>query len=99
MITRRETVLGGLLTIGWVAAPCLCEAQMPTIGHSFGCMLSDDEAETFFSKSTAHQLVVSGDEQMIAKSGDPAFDYALAQTLSRLADTLRVLPGFAYYDD
>jgi hypothetical protein len=98
MITRRETMLGGLLTIGWAAAPCMCGAQTP-IGHNFGCMLADDEAETLFSKSTAHQLFETGNEVMIAKSGDPAFDYALALTLSRLTDTFRVLPGFAYFDD
>ena len=37
-------------------------------------------------------------EQMIASSGDE-FDYALAQTLSRISDAFRVLPGFAYYND
>ena len=62
-------------------------------------MLADDEAEQFFSTSTEQQTFKTGNEPIIASSGDREFDYALAQTLSRLADTFRVLPGFAYYDD
>jgi hypothetical protein len=62
-------------------------------------MLADDEAERFLSTSTGQQTFVTGNESIIASSGDREFDYALAQTLSRLTDTFRVLPGFAYYDD
>jgi hypothetical protein len=99
MISRRDTVLGGLLTIGWTAAPCVCQAQAPRTTRRFGCMLGHDEAEPFFATSTEHQLFVTGNEEVIAKSGDREFDFALAQTLSRLAETFQVLPGFAYFDD
>jgi hypothetical protein len=62
-------------------------------------MLADDEAEKFLATSTGQQAFVTGNEPIIASSGDREFDYALAQTLSRISDTFRVLPGFAYYND
>jgi Putative neutral zinc metallopeptidase len=99
MITRRDSVLGGLLTMVWTAGPCLCRAQEPQAMHNAGCTLDDDEAERLFTVSTEPQLFFTGNEEPIAKSGDPQFDYALAQTLSRLADTFKVLPGFCYYHD
>jgi hypothetical protein len=99
MITRRETVLRGLLTIGWSAVPCLCHAQSAGPRSSFGCMLVGDEARRLLAASTGHQLFANGNKEIVVKSGDREFDYALAQTLARLADTFEVLPGFAYYDD
>jgi len=99
MITRRDTVLGGLLTVSWGFVPCNCAAQELRTRHSFGCMLAADEADQFLKKSTEQQLFLTGKEEIIAKSGDREFDYALAQTLSRLADMFQVLPGFAYFDD
>jgi hypothetical protein len=62
-------------------------------------VLADDEAEQFFATSTPQQTFLSGNEPVIASSGDREFDYALAQTLSRISDTFRVLPGFAFYND
>jgi hypothetical protein len=62
-------------------------------------VLADDEAEQFLATSTGQQAFSTGNEPIIASSGDREFDYALAQTLSRLSDTFRVLPGFAYFDD
>jgi predicted metalloprotease len=46
----------------------------------------------------AKQLLAA-ETTLIEHSGDRGFDYALAQTLSRISDTLGVLPGFAYFDD
>jgi hypothetical protein len=62
-------------------------------------MLADDEAEQLLATSTRQQTFPTGNEPIIASLGDRKFDYALAQTLSQISDTLRVLPGFAYYDD
>jgi hypothetical protein len=98
MITRRDSVLGGLLTIAWTVGPCLCRAQALQV-HSSGCMLDDEEAEQLFAVSTQPQLFRTGREEPIAKSGDPQFDYALAQTLSRIADMFKVLPGVCFYHD
>jgi hypothetical protein len=97
MITRRDSVVGGLLTMLWTAGLCQCRAETPHAGT--GCMLDDHEAEAYFAGSTEPQVFVPGSEPLILKSGDPEFDYALAQTLSRLADTFQVLPGFAFYRD
>ena len=99
MITRREATVGGLLTIVSSSIACTSHAQTARTRHTFGCMLADDEAEQFLSTSTRQQTFATGNEPIIASSGDREFDYALAQTLSRLTDTFRVLPGFAYYDD
>ncbi|MCC6891063.1 MAG: metalloprotease [Hyphomicrobiales bacterium] len=62
-------------------------------------MLEQDEAEPILAVSTQQQAFLTGNETMIARSGNRDFDYALAQTLSRLTDTFGVLPGFAYFDD
>jgi hypothetical protein len=99
MITRREAFLGGLLTIVWGSARSMCAAQTTRIRRTIGCMLDDDEAEQFLATSTAQQLYFTGNEPIVASSGDRGFDFALAQTLSRIADVLQILPGFAYYDD
>ena len=99
MINRREAAVGGLLTIISSSTACTSHAQTARTRHTFGCMLADDEAEQFLSTSTGQQTFATGNEPIIASSGDREFDYALAQTLSRLTDTFRVLPGFAYYDD
>jgi hypothetical protein len=62
-------------------------------------MLAHDEAKQFLATSTPQQTFATGNEPIIASSGDREFDYALAQTLSRITDTFQVLPGFAYYND
>jgi hypothetical protein len=70
-------------------------------------VLADDEADQFLATSTDEHLAPNSDllltytgkEPIISNSGDREFDYALAQTLSRIADTFQVLPGFAYFDD
>jgi hypothetical protein len=99
MITRREVAVGGLLTIVLSSGGHACWAQTARPRHTFGCMLADDEAEQFLQNSTGYQTFATGNEPIIASSGDREFDYALAHTLSRVTDTFRVLPGFAYYDD
>jgi hypothetical protein len=99
MITRRDVALGGLLSIGWLAAPCGCAAQAAAAPHGFGCMVAEDEAEKVFSQSSGAQPFGPSNPPTIVESGDRELDYALAQTLSRLTDTFNVLPGFAYYDD
>src|SRR2546430_2334258 len=98
MTTRREILAGGLLTMIWGGAACSCLPAAAQVSRVGGCMLDDDEADRLLAKSTTPQAI-HGSETIIASSGDRQFDYALAQTLSRLTDTFHVLPGFAYYDD
>jgi hypothetical protein len=64
-----------------------------------GCMLSEDDAQSFLNTSSQQQLYASGHESVVMSSGDKTFDTALAMTLSRISDAFDVLPGFAYYDD
>jgi hypothetical protein len=99
MHTRRETVLGGLLTILWGATDCAHAQVDPKTMTPIPCMLDPDEAEPILAVSTQQQAFVTGKEKIIASSGNREFDYALAQTLSRLTDTFGVLPGFAFFDD
>ena len=95
MISRRDVALGGLLSIGWLAASCGCAAAAGP--HGSGCMLADAEADAVFAAVEAP--FGPGASPKIVSSGDRDLDYALAQTLSRLTDTWNVLPGFAYFDD
>ena len=97
MISRRDVALGGLLTIGWLAGGCGCPAHAQNAPRSFGCTLSDEEADQVFAQ--AGKPFGPGDSPTIVGSGDRELDYAVAQTLSRLTDTWNVLPGFAWFDD
>jgi hypothetical protein len=102
MLTRREVLRNGLLTIlyGVCAPGRQAEAQTPGRGTSNrGCILLPGETAHFMSSATEPQLFVTGKEPIISKSQDPAFDFALAHTLARLSEVMSVLPGFAYYDD
>ncbi len=45
MLTRRETVLGGALTLVW--GHCACAQAGPRGRKSVGCMLDPAEAEPF----------------------------------------------------
>ena len=98
MITRRDMFFGGLLTVCWIASNSSSDGQF-TPGSSIGCMLSSDDAERIFARGSEQQVFYSGNEPVIASSGNRDFDYALAQTLSKLVDLLDVSPGFAYFDD
>lgn len=90
MFTKREMVLGGLLTI--VTGFSHGHAQTNDIN---GCMLPGSVARSYLG-NLSEQLMLP--EHLIARSGNPDFDFALAQTLSRLTDTFYVLPGFAFFN-
>lgn len=96
MLTRRETVLGGALTLLW--GSCACAQGRPR-GHGFGCTLEPRDADAFLATATQPQLFDKAEEKLIASTGNRDFDQALARTLSRLTDVFGVLPGFCYYDD
>jgi hypothetical protein len=98
MITRREVALGGLLTIGWLAAPCACSAASASADRRFGCVITGEEADALFALE-GQPTQTDKDNPAFVSSGDRDLDYALAQTLSRLTDAWKVLPGFAYFDD
>src|SRR5262245_20009182 len=98
MTLRREVVLGGLLTILTASSEVCCQPLFPA-PRLRGCMIPDDLAERFFASSSHQQTFEKGDEPMPGGSGDPEFDFALAQTLVKIGAVLDVLPGFAFYDD
>lgn len=97
MRLRRETMLGGLLTI-LVGEHIGCGCAVAQGNADTGCIVSGTRAEALLSRSSPRQFYVTGREPLISSSGDRQFDFALAQTLSRLSDMLDILPGFAFYD-
>jgi hypothetical protein len=101
MLSRRSFVVGSI-AVPFIRA-CPCHAQQFTASdrtpNTYGCWLDDEDVDSVYPVGTDTRLFVSGDEPMIPKSGDRNFDYALAQTLSKISSVFDVLPGFAYYDD
>jgi hypothetical protein len=99
MLTRREVLLGGLLTLIYVRGSDCCAQTRQRRTRGPGCVLTEIQANQFFPADGEQQMFITGQEPMIPKSGDRNFDIALAQTLAKIAATLDVLPHFAYYDD
>jgi hypothetical protein len=96
MLTRREAILGGALTLLWGRCACAQHAGRP---ESFGCTIEPQQADSVLARATEPVASDSAQEHLISSSGDRTFDYALAQSLSRLTDTFGVLPGFSFFDD
>lgn len=99
MITKRDVLLGGLLTIVWCSGHHTCAAQTARVRVGLGCVLEADQAEQVFARADESQAYLTGQETLIPNSGNRDFDYALAQTLSGMTDMMRVLPAFTYFDD
>lgn len=98
MWTRRETVVGGALTLlfgGLQNCSCALASAAP---HSVGCLLADADFHSVYPNGTP-TIRVSGNEPIIYNSKDRNFDFALAQTLAKISRAFGVVPGFAYYDD
>jgi hypothetical protein len=92
VFTKRKTVLGGLLTIIAGGGFVHCRAQASDIR---GCILPSSVARSYLD-NLSERLILP--DYLIARSGNVDFDYALAQTLSRLTDIFQVLPGFAFFN-
>lgn len=98
-MSRREVVLGGLLTIAWGGmSTCSCHANV-NLSRASGCYVPREEAPDFFKLTNTAQTFAFGSEEIEPRSGNRQLDRALAQTLARLSRTFDVLPGFAYYRD
>ena len=52
MLTRRETILGGALTLLWGGCTC---AKADTRNSSFGCMLEPHQAEPLLASAAEPQ--------------------------------------------
>lgn len=96
MLTRRESILGGALTLLW---GCGCGCAHAKSLNVDGCMIEPSQAQALLNAATEPQLFDRDTEKMVAGSGNRDFDRALARTLSRLTDTFGVLPGFSFFDD
>jgi predicted metalloprotease len=97
MLTRRETILGGALTLIW--GNCACAQAGAASPHGFGCMLEPEQAAPLLASAAEPVASDQTFEKLFSSSGNRAFDYALAHTLSHLTDMFGVLPGFTFFDD
>ena len=92
MLKRREVVLGGLLTIGFMPR-CAC-AKIDTLG----CVITDQQLVSIagirppvFGFNIDKDAILNG-------SGDKDFDLALAITLAKISELFDILPGFAFFN-
>ncbi len=69
MITRRESILGGLLTLVWGTAGCSCGAHADVLDDNEGCTLEGKEVELAFAASTPAQTFAN-DEKLLTSCGD-----------------------------
>ena len=101
MLTRRETLVGGLLTLilGTSTAHAACSCQSDALAHNAGCMLDDAASEAAFARIAPLKGNKTTDDQPVMSSGDRELDYAIGRTLTRLTAVFGVNPGFAYYED
>jgi hypothetical protein len=95
--TRREVVLGGLLTIFYGCGCCSQRAHAQA--SNTGCWVPRSDVPSFFQKATHAEAFETGSETMEPRSGNPTLDRALAQALATISRTFEILPGFSYYDD
>jgi hypothetical protein len=93
MHSRRDVVLGGLLTIGFMPR-CAC-AQSQT----FGCVISDQHLAGMLGSRPASFSFNIDNDAVENGSGNKDFDRALAVTLAKLSDLFNVLPGFAFFNE
>lgn len=101
MFSRRKLLRAGILLLPSAVLHGLpVTAQtLPRSRHTFGCWLAPDEFHEFQDQSEPIRTYFTGNEPIIPKSGNAAFDYALAQTLAIISKLYGVYPGFGYYDD
>lgn len=95
-LSRRTVLAGGALTV-FFSSFCTCAVHAED--DIRGCQISDAVYDRIAPWSSETRKYIHGDEPIIARSGDANLDYALAQTLAKLAGVFEVLPGFGYYDD
>ena len=69
-------------------------AHAATAASAGGCLLGRHEAGSYLTDA---QTGVPTRDDIVLRSGNSDFDYALAQTLSLLVDSFEVLPGFGFY--
>ena len=101
LIRRREVLLGGLLTAVFTAGFGACGKchAYKSGSRSGGCLLNAEEAEYYISRISPGEPGFDPDVDIIQRSGDAEFDRDLAHSLGHMAQTFRLLPGFAYYRD
>src|SRR5689334_9844738 len=94
--SRREILLGGLLTVLFGS----CGAGRASAqDEGTGCWIPSEDVSAYFDKATDPQMFEYGSEQLEPRSGNHKLDVALAQSLASISQEFGVLPAFTYYDD
>lgn len=89
MRTRREILVSGTLAM-FFGGSCSCNSTDARIG----CSLSISAATPYIKD--IENAEKKGD-LIVRKSGNRDFDFATAQSLSRMSDIFKVLPSFRYF--
>ena len=96
---RRDLLrsLCSLAAVSMIAATRVLKAQIHRTSH--GCCITRQEFGYYLNGQEPARSYMSGEVPIIEKSGNAAFDLALAISLTRISSVFGVTPGFAYYDD
>jgi hypothetical protein len=97
----RRVVLNSIVGVG---ALSICRGRsraqsINTISNSGGCWISAQEAYDLGANYSNIGSYVSGNEDIILKTGNGTFDRALARSLAKLTATFGVVPGFAFFGE
>src|ERR1035441_4510519 len=96
---NRRSVMTALVSLVGFGPSVLCPASSGFSRRSRGCCITADEFDVFVGRQDPKAAYLSDDESIIEKSGNHAFDLALAHGLTKISTLFGVIPGFAYYDD
>ncbi len=91
MPTRRLTLLGGAISVmSGFSCPCHSKENLS------GCSISIQAARRYLTGDSSTSSPLGS---VVTRSGNSDFDFAAAQTLSKLTDLFGVLPGFLYFKE
>ncbi|WP_224703765.1 neutral zinc metallopeptidase [Devosia aquimaris] len=100
MLTRREVLLGGSLTLIFGGVACSCGAAHAQGSEYAGCAPSPSLEASLFDNVLGPTIsAATGNEPVISSSGNANLDIAFGRTQAMLASAFKIDPGFAYYDD
>jgi hypothetical protein len=96
---RRRILLGGLLTLVGAAFSRSESAAAADDSRVTGCWIPQRNVSGLFARSSGAMLFGEGAGSLQQHSDIPGLDYALAQSLGKIAKTFAVHPAFAFYPD
>jgi hypothetical protein len=95
-LTRRGLLQAGGMALAGAGVPRLARAAVPATG---GCLLCREAQRLRRGGRLGMVADSDADPEIYTSSGDTETDHVLGLALRRLAETFRVSPGFAFFDD